>query len=118
MSWQQFFRDPIELPDGRVLRSLRDAGEFIQMLPKATQDRLEWQAAVQALITVVEHNGDTLPVRMAIVRALNASRTERRRGGKPPETTTRSDKRKFNLERKHPIFTIDRQHRFTTGRLV
>ncbi|MBV8917323.1 hypothetical protein [Bradyrhizobium sp.] len=73
MSWQQFFRDPIELTDGRVLRSLRDAGEFIQMLPKATHDRPEWRAAVQALLLVVEHDGDTLPVRIGIVRALNAS---------------------------------------------
>ncbi|MBV9533475.1 MAG: hypothetical protein JO283_21030, partial [Bradyrhizobium sp.] len=56
MSWQQFFRDPIELTDGRVLRSLCDAGEFIQMLPKATLDRPEWQAAVQALLVVVEHD--------------------------------------------------------------
>jgi len=73
MSWQQFFRDPIELSDGRVLRSLRDAGEFIQTLPKATHDRPEWQAAVQALLLVVEHDGDTLPVRIGIVQALNAS---------------------------------------------
>ena len=72
MSWQQFFHDPIELPDGRVLRSLRDAGEFIQMLPKATVNRPEWRAAVQALLVVVEHDGDTLPVRIGIVRALNA----------------------------------------------
>lgn len=80
MSWQQFFRDPIELTDGRVLRSLRDAGEFIQMLPKATHDRPEWQEAVQALLQVVEHDGDTLPVRIGIVRALNASNpTEPRR---------------------------------------
>ena len=73
MSWQQFFRDPIKLPDGRVLSSLRDAGEFVQMLPKATLDRPEWQAAVQALLLVVEHDGDTLPARIEIVRALNAS---------------------------------------------
>ena len=30
MSWEQLFFDAIELPDGRTLRSLRDAGEFIQ----------------------------------------------------------------------------------------
>jgi hypothetical protein len=72
MSWQQFFRDPIELPDGRVLRSLHDVGEFIQMLPKATQDRPQWQAVVRTLIRVVEHDGDTRPVRTGILRALNA----------------------------------------------
>lgn len=79
MSWQQFFRDPIELQDGRVLRSLRDAGEFVQTLPKATLDRPEWQAAVQALLLVVEHDGDTLPARIGIVRALNASNPTKRR---------------------------------------
>ena len=78
MSWQQFFRDPIELKDGRVLRSLRDAGEFVQMLPKATLDRPEWQAAVQALLLVVDHDGDTLPARIGIVRALNASNPTKR----------------------------------------
>ena len=73
MSWQQFFRDPIELPDGRVLRSLHDVGEFIQMLPKATQDRPQWQAVVRTLIRVVEHDGDTRPVRIGILRALKTS---------------------------------------------
>jgi hypothetical protein len=33
MNWGRLFFDPIELSDGRVLRSLRDAGEFIQSLP-------------------------------------------------------------------------------------
>ena len=60
MSWEQLFFDPIELPDGRVLRSLRDAGEFIQSLPKVTQDRPEWQVAVRALLLVVECGGDPM----------------------------------------------------------
>jgi len=71
VSWEQFFLDPIELPDGRVLRSVRDAGEFIQSLPKATHERPEWRAAVEALLVVVERDGDTLPVRIGIMRALN-----------------------------------------------
>ena len=75
MSWEQFFHDPIELPDGRVLRSLRDAGEFIQSLPKATHERPEWQEAVEALLLVVEHNGDTVPARIGITRALNAGKS-------------------------------------------
>jgi hypothetical protein len=77
MSWEQTFADPIELPDGRTLRSLRDAGEFIQSLPKAMQDRPEWQTATEALLLVVECNGDTLFAYIAIMQALNA--------GKPTE---------------------------------
>jgi hypothetical protein len=74
VSWEQFFVDPIELADGRVLRSLRDAGEFIQSLPKATHERPEWEEAVDALLLVVEHGGDTMLVRASIMRALNAGK--------------------------------------------
>jgi hypothetical protein len=74
MSWDQLFFDPIELRDGRVLRSLRDAGEFIQSLPKVTQDRPEWQVAVRALLLVVDCNGDPMLARIGMMRALNAGK--------------------------------------------
>jgi hypothetical protein len=75
VSWEQFFRDPIELPDGRVLRSLRDAGEFIQSLPKTVHKRPKWRKAVEVLLVVVEHGGDTLPVRISIMRALSSGKS-------------------------------------------
>jgi hypothetical protein len=75
MSWDQLFFDPIEMPDGRALRSLRDAGEFIQSLPKATQDRPEWQIAVRALLLVVERNGDPMLGHIRIMRVLNAGKS-------------------------------------------
>ncbi len=75
MSWEQELFEPIELPDGRVLRTLRDAGQFIQELPKAKHDRPEWRTAVQALLLVVEHDGDTLLAYIGIMRALNAGRS-------------------------------------------
>jgi hypothetical protein len=34
-SWDQQFFDPIELPNGRKLATLRDAAEFISALPEA-----------------------------------------------------------------------------------
>lgn len=74
MSWEQELFEPIELPDGRVLRTLRDAGHFIQDLPKATHDRPEWLAAVKALLLVVECNGDTLLAYIGIKRALGAGK--------------------------------------------
>jgi hypothetical protein len=74
MSWQQEFVDPIELPDGRVLRSLRDAGEFIQSLPKVTQNRREWQVATEALLLVVKCDGDPMFARIGIMRALRATK--------------------------------------------
>jgi hypothetical protein len=59
------------LPDGRQLRTLRDAGEYIAKLPKAEHDAKEWQAAMQALLLVAEHDGPTMLARIGVMKALN-----------------------------------------------
>jgi hypothetical protein len=38
MAWFKRFCDPITLPNGRELLTLRDAAEYITALPKAEQD--------------------------------------------------------------------------------
>ena len=48
------------LPDGRELRTLRDAGQYIAKLPKREHDAPEWRAAIEALMLVVEGNGQAL----------------------------------------------------------
>jgi hypothetical protein len=65
------FDDSISLPRGRQLVTLKDAANSIQKLPKAEQDLEEWQAAVEALLLVVELNGPTMMARIGILRALN-----------------------------------------------
>ena len=50
--WSRHFEDPITLPDGRTLSTLRDAGDHITSLPKAVHEAAEWQAAMEALILV------------------------------------------------------------------
>jgi hypothetical protein len=45
VSWEQTFFDPIELPKGKPLVTLRDAATYITKLPKAEHDAEEWQAA-------------------------------------------------------------------------
>jgi hypothetical protein len=50
LSWHQSFFDPIELPDGRKLITLRDAALYITKLPKAEHDAEERQAAMEALL--------------------------------------------------------------------
>ena len=59
------------LPGGRKLVTLEDAGAYITELPKADQDIEEWQAAVEALLLVVNLNGPTMMARIGIRRALN-----------------------------------------------
>jgi hypothetical protein len=55
--WSRAFDDPIELPDGRTLRTLGDAGHYIAALPKATQQRPEWQTATKSLMRAAEGRG-------------------------------------------------------------
>jgi cob(I)alamin adenosyltransferase len=51
--------------------TLRDAADYIMKLPKAEQDLEEWQAAVEALLLVVELGGPTMMARIGMLRALN-----------------------------------------------
>ena len=70
-SWDRPFAEPIELPGGKKVITLRDAAHYITKLPKAEHDADEWQAAMQALLLVVEHDGRTMFARIGIMRALN-----------------------------------------------
>ena len=87
MSWSRAFHIPIPLPDGRVLRTLRDAGEYIQELPTATNKRPEWQIAAEMLLEAVEEKGPLMFAEIAMHKAVNAGKpapepTPRRRGSK------------------------------------
>jgi hypothetical protein len=53
--WSRLCADPIQLPDGRELRTLRDAGNCIAKLPKREHDAPRWHLGVQSLMLVVEH---------------------------------------------------------------
>jgi hypothetical protein len=47
--WSRPFDDPIPVPGGQVLRTLADAGHYATALPKAVQERAEWQTAAEML---------------------------------------------------------------------
>jgi hypothetical protein len=71
LPWSTSFEDPIPLPDGRRLLTLRDAASYITKLPNAEHSAPEWQAAMEALILVAENNGPTMMARIGVMRALN-----------------------------------------------
>jgi hypothetical protein len=85
VSWDQRLFDPIILPGRKPLVTLRDAAQYITELPKAEHDTQEWQAAMQALLLVAEHDGPTMMARIGVMRALN-----------------RNVERVFNPDRKDP----------------
>jgi hypothetical protein len=55
--WSATFVDPIVLPDGRKLLTLRDAAD--------------WQVAMETLLLVAERDGPEMMARIAMMRALN-----------------------------------------------
>ena len=86
-SWSRACYVPIHLPDGRVLRTLRGAGEYIQELPRAIHQRPEWQIAAEMLLEAVEGKGPLMFAEIPMRKAVNAGKpapepTPRRRGPK------------------------------------
>ena len=71
MAWFKRFVDPIVLPDGRKLLTLRDAAEYITALPKAEHDAADWQVAMEVLLLVAELDGPEMLARIAVMKALN-----------------------------------------------
>ena len=57
MPWSTAFEDPIVLPDGRQLLTLKDAADYVTKLPKEQSDLAQWQIAIQALM-VCSRGGD------------------------------------------------------------
>ena len=74
--WHRTFDDPIPLPSSGKLLTLRDAANYITKLPKPEHDAPEWCAAIQALMPVAAHGGDTILPRIGIMRALHPDEPE------------------------------------------
>jgi hypothetical protein len=73
--WSREFEDPIVLPEGRKLVTLRDAATYITKLPKAEQDLEIWQIAVEHLIGGAETGGGWLMLaRIGVLKALHRDR--------------------------------------------
>ena len=68
--WSRQFDDPIDLPRGRKLVTLEDAGNYITKLSKAEHEAAEGQAAIEALILVVGLGGQTTFARIGTMLAL------------------------------------------------
>ena len=68
--WSTPFEDPIVLPDGRQLLTLKDAADYITKLPKKESYLPEWQTAIEVLL-LVSRGGPTMMARMGFMRALN-----------------------------------------------
>jgi hypothetical protein len=74
LSWSRRFDEPILLPNGRKLVTLRDAGEYIAGLPAKDQKAPQWERAAKALMLVVESGGPTMMARIGMMQAISHGR--------------------------------------------
>src|SRR6516162_467950 len=72
MSWSRISHVPITTPDGLMLRTLRDAGEYMQALPRAKLKQPEWEIAAETLLAAVEGSGPLMFAEIAMRKAVNA----------------------------------------------
>ena len=70
VGWARPFDDPILLPGGRELLTLRDAADYIMKLPKVEQQLDEWQTVIECLIGAAEGRDFVMHSRIGVLRAL------------------------------------------------
>jgi len=70
MSWSARFHDPIPLPGGGQISTLREAGDYIIALPEREHDLTHWQTAMRCLIDAAENDGIVMMAEIAMRRAL------------------------------------------------
>jgi hypothetical protein len=69
--WKRPFDDPIPVPGGRQLVTLKDAANYVMALPKAEQNHERWQTAIACLIGAAEGRDFIMHARVGMLRALN-----------------------------------------------
>jgi hypothetical protein len=70
LSWSTPFEDPIILPNGRRLVTLKDAATYITSLPKKESALPEWQTAIEVLM-LCSRGGDPMLARIGVMKALH-----------------------------------------------
>jgi hypothetical protein len=70
LTWSTPFYEPIILPDGRKLITLKDAATYITGLPKKESNLPEWQTAIEVLM-LCSRGGDTMMARIGVLKALH-----------------------------------------------
>lgn len=93
MPWSARFDDPIKLPDGRTLRTLRDAGNYIAGLSKAKQKLDHWQLAAGIVLRAAEGRDFRMHAHIAMMQAIHHGRPE------PPREPRKKRAKKYRIVR-------------------
>jgi hypothetical protein len=70
MSWDLRFPDPIPVPRGEPLVTLRDAGAYVTSLPLKIHNATAWQTAMECLLLAADKGGPIEFARLAMEQAI------------------------------------------------
>ncbi|WP_407179409.1 hypothetical protein [Bradyrhizobium sp. STM 3562] len=70
------FDQPIRLANRKLLRTLRDAGEYAAVLPTKEAALERWQLPARCLLAAAEGKGLVMMARIAMLQALTAEQAE------------------------------------------
>jgi hypothetical protein len=76
--WSRHFDAPIALPDGGELRTLLDAGRYVDKRPRSMHEREEWQLVMEVLLLAVEGREPVSLLRIALTLAVQEKRPDER----------------------------------------
>lgn len=74
MAWDRRFEDPVELPNGKIALTLKDAGDFIMKLPADQHKHTKWQTAMRVLMEATEDRGPLMHARVGMQQAILGNR--------------------------------------------
>jgi hypothetical protein len=75
VSWSRPFEEPIELPDGRKLKTLAEAMAWLaKEIPKSEHKMEKVQTAAHCVTRAAEHGGPMILAQMAIMQAIRRHR--------------------------------------------
>lgn len=74
MAWSDRFTDPIQIPNGDLIETLRDAGAYIARLPNLEYKTDAWRTATHLLIEAAEGAVSVELARFAILQAFSVAR--------------------------------------------
>lgn len=70
MTWSKRFEEPVQLPDGSQLFTLRQAAKHILTLSKADHRAKEWRTAMRKIIEAADHGGSICLARSELLLAI------------------------------------------------
>jgi hypothetical protein len=72
MSWSHKFEEPVELPNGRKLRTLKEAMHWLtDEIPKSERCMPKVQTAIHTLTEAAENKGPMIFARRAMMQAIH-----------------------------------------------